>query len=232
MKLNRFAAFTAGVIISTVSFGAATFVNAAGEESLKACANKTTGAMRYLSKGKCRKTERLLSWNQIGPVGPVGPVGPSGPAGSVPDVSLFALKSEVVKQTLSTVPLGVKALGVNEAVKLQPTIERATTDALVGGATQAFTSKFRIPTNYRGTITGTCPSSLPIPIAAAYLGLRLDGSRYPDGLGGTRLVPTFGGYYLSWEARADFSSSPASEEFFLYVTQVCASDTAIETAPR
>ena len=72
MKFNRLSAFTLGVIITAASVGAVTYVNAASNATLKACANKTTGAMRYISKGSCKKTEKLLSWNQMGPQGASG----------------------------------------------------------------------------------------------------------------------------------------------------------------
>ena len=82
MKLNRFGAFTFGVLITTVSVGAVTYVNAAGDANIKACANKTTGAMRYISKGSCKKTEKALSWNQIGPQGLQGAAGSKGDTGA------------------------------------------------------------------------------------------------------------------------------------------------------
>ena len=82
MKLNRLSAFTLGVVITAVSVGAVTFANAAGDATLKACANKTTGVMRYISKGSCKKTETSLSWSQLGPQGLTGAAGPKGDAGS------------------------------------------------------------------------------------------------------------------------------------------------------
>ena len=82
MKLNRLGAFTFGVVITAVLVGAVTFANAAGDATLKACANKTTGAMRYLSRGSCKLTETSLSWSQMGPQGLSGPAGPAGPAGA------------------------------------------------------------------------------------------------------------------------------------------------------
>jgi hypothetical protein len=81
MKLNRLGAFTFGVVITAVSVGAVTFANAAGDVTLKACANKTTGAMRYISKGSCKKTETSLTWSQMGPQGLPGVAGPAGSAG-------------------------------------------------------------------------------------------------------------------------------------------------------
>jgi hypothetical protein len=82
MKFNRLGAFTLGVVITAVSVGAVSFVNAAGNRTLKACANKTTGVMRYISKGSCKKTETSLSWNQIGPTGLPGAAGTNGTDGA------------------------------------------------------------------------------------------------------------------------------------------------------
>jgi hypothetical protein len=82
MKFNRLSAFTLGVVITAVSVGAVSFVNAAGEKQLKACANKTTGVMRYISKGSCKKTETSLSWNQMGPSGLPGATGAKGDTGA------------------------------------------------------------------------------------------------------------------------------------------------------
>jgi hypothetical protein len=82
MKFNRLGAFTLGVVITAVSVGAVSFVNAAGNANIKACANKKTGAMRYIAKGKCKTTETSLSWGQIGPQGLPGTPGASGTAGT------------------------------------------------------------------------------------------------------------------------------------------------------
>jgi hypothetical protein len=82
MKFSRLGAFTLGVVITAVSVGAVSFANAAGEKQLKACANKKTGVMRYISKGKCKKTERALSWNQMGPQGLAGNAGAKGDTGA------------------------------------------------------------------------------------------------------------------------------------------------------
>jgi hypothetical protein len=81
MQCNRLSAFTLGVIITATSVGAVTYVNAAGDATLKACANKKTGAMRYISKGSCKKTEKSLSWNQMGPQGTPGSAGVAGTNG-------------------------------------------------------------------------------------------------------------------------------------------------------
>ena len=50
--------------------------------SVTTCYNKKTGALRYLVKGTCKKTEQKLSIGQVGPQGPAGAAGATGPAGS------------------------------------------------------------------------------------------------------------------------------------------------------
>lgn len=82
MKFNRFSAFTLGVLVTTVSVSAVTYVNASSNSTIKACANKKTGAMRYIAKGKCKKTEKALSWNQMGPQGLPGAIGTKGDSGT------------------------------------------------------------------------------------------------------------------------------------------------------
>lgn len=81
MNFNRFTAFTVGVAITVVSAAAISYVNAAGDTTIKACINKSSGVMRYLSKGKCKQSEKLLSWNQSGPQGIPGAKGEAGPSG-------------------------------------------------------------------------------------------------------------------------------------------------------
>ena len=71
MKFS-FKSFAIGFACAALSLGAVTYVNAASNATLKACANKKTGAMRYISKGSCKKTEKALSWNQMGPQGVAG----------------------------------------------------------------------------------------------------------------------------------------------------------------
>jgi hypothetical protein len=82
MKFNRLGAFTLGVVVTAVSVGTVSFVNAAGDKTLKACANKKTGVMRYISKGSCKKTETSLSWNQKGSQGLPGTAGTNGTNGT------------------------------------------------------------------------------------------------------------------------------------------------------
>lgn len=56
---------------------------AATTVTYKACAAKSTGAMRLIVKGKkCKKSEKKLSWSVQGPPGMQGPVGPQGRDGA------------------------------------------------------------------------------------------------------------------------------------------------------
>ncbi len=82
MKFS-FKSFAIGFACAALSLGAVTYVNAAGNGTLKACANKTSGVMRYIAKGSCKKTETSLSWNQMGPQGLPGATGTNGTNGEI-----------------------------------------------------------------------------------------------------------------------------------------------------
>jgi len=81
MKFS-FRSFVIGFGCAALSLGAVTYANAASDATLKACANKTSGAMRYISKGSCKKTETSLSWSQMGPQGLSGSAGAKGDTGA------------------------------------------------------------------------------------------------------------------------------------------------------
>ena len=73
----------AGVIVG-IAIGGIGGVIAASSTSSKivACANKTTGAMRYSKSAKCKKTETKVSWNLAGTNGTAGAKGETGTAGA------------------------------------------------------------------------------------------------------------------------------------------------------
>lgn len=75
--------FAIGFGCAALSIGAVTYASAASDATLKACANKSTGVMRYIAKGSCKKTETSLSWSQMGPQGLPGVAGPAGAVGAV-----------------------------------------------------------------------------------------------------------------------------------------------------
>ena len=82
MKIS-FRFFVIGFGSAALSLGAVTYAHAAGNSTLKACASKTTGTMRYISKGSCKKTETSLTWSQTGIQGLPGVAGGTGTNGSV-----------------------------------------------------------------------------------------------------------------------------------------------------
>jgi hypothetical protein len=77
-----FAVFSLGALAATISLGAVQFAAASGGSTITACANKSTGAMRLLSKGSCKKTERKVAWNQQGIQGQTGAQGIQGQTGA------------------------------------------------------------------------------------------------------------------------------------------------------
>jgi len=72
-----------GVIVG-IAIGGIGGVIAASSTSSKivACANKTTGVMRYSTSAKCAKTETKVSWNLAGTSGTAGAKGETGTAGT------------------------------------------------------------------------------------------------------------------------------------------------------
>jgi hypothetical protein len=75
---------TLTTVITTVAVTlcATALASAATPASIKACANKKSGALRLLAKGTCTKKERALSLSQTGPAGPAGPGGAAGAPGA------------------------------------------------------------------------------------------------------------------------------------------------------
>lgn len=72
------ALLVAAVALLAASAGLAIAASSGGPV-IRACANKKTGALRLA--GKCRRSERRVTWNQTGPQGPRGPRGISGSRG-------------------------------------------------------------------------------------------------------------------------------------------------------
>jgi hypothetical protein len=80
-EMNRVRSLIVLVVVALVCAGVAI---AAGGSSgqLHACASKRTGALRLLSHGKCKRSEREVSWNVTGPPGKQGLAGKPGTLGS------------------------------------------------------------------------------------------------------------------------------------------------------
>lgn len=63
--------------------------------SVTTCYNKKTGAMRYLVKGACKKSETKLSISQVGPQGPAGATGATGGNGYSVGLSVYSPFADV-----------------------------------------------------------------------------------------------------------------------------------------
>jgi hypothetical protein len=83
------------LVAGIAAVAAAAFVHGASSQNgggvIHSCKHKSTGQLRAVADpSRCRKSERALSWNAVGPAGPQGPAGaqgdpgppgPEGPAG-------------------------------------------------------------------------------------------------------------------------------------------------------
>lgn len=70
----------ASVSLSTIAVGGVAVAQASTGTTIKACANKSNGALRLASK--CRTSEKRVTWGAVGPQGPQGPQGVPGQQGS------------------------------------------------------------------------------------------------------------------------------------------------------
>jgi hypothetical protein len=71
-----------GVLIGATLGGVGGVIATTDTSTINACANKTTGVLRLLAKGKCTAKEDKVTWNQAGPAGPAGPAGAAGAKGA------------------------------------------------------------------------------------------------------------------------------------------------------
>ena len=71
-----------GILIGATLGSVGGVIAATDTSAINACANKATGVLRLLAKGKCTAKEDKVTWNQTGVAGPVGPAGPAGAAGA------------------------------------------------------------------------------------------------------------------------------------------------------
>jgi hypothetical protein len=71
------------LIVATVAVTGAAVVHSAANQAesgvIYSCKHRSTGQLRAVAdSGNCRRSERPLSWNVVGPAGPQGPPGPQG----------------------------------------------------------------------------------------------------------------------------------------------------------
>jgi type VI secretion system secreted protein Hcp len=72
-------------LVAVVVAAASTYAWARTQDTstLRACAQKEDGQLRLIADGvNCKRDERLVTWNVVGPVGPAGQPGATGAAGA------------------------------------------------------------------------------------------------------------------------------------------------------
>jgi hypothetical protein len=76
-------AYALGVVTALAGFtvGTAWAGHKAGDNTIRACANKSSGVMTLLATGSCKSSETLVEWSITGPQGPQGIQGPKGDTG-------------------------------------------------------------------------------------------------------------------------------------------------------
>jgi hypothetical protein len=77
---RRWVAAAAAVTV-LVAGGTAYATGLVSDAQIKACAKKSSGALRLKGSGGCRASERAVAWAVSGPQGPAGPTGPQGAQG-------------------------------------------------------------------------------------------------------------------------------------------------------
>ena len=225
-------------MITAVSLGAVTYVNAAGDATIKVCANKTTGAMRYLSKGSCKKSEKALTWNQMGPQGlsgnngadgAKGEPGAKGETGSTPDVASFAKKTEVIGKTFTSATIPSTPIPSDRKILVPgQSTEIVSATELLGMSSRSYTRRYEIPSDWLGTIEGRCPTDAPVPVAHGVYALDAAGVKFGDDG-----WPPYGGYSTSSRASIGFYGPKVGGNWggnppmTLFVTQVCGPITAL-----
>lgn len=237
MKFSKLGTFALGVMITAVSLGAVTYVNAAGDATIKVCANKTSGAMRYLSKGSCRSSERTLTWNQMGPQGlsgnngtdgakgepgTKGDAGAKGETGATPDITTFAKKTEVIGKTFTSATIPSTPIPSDNNVLVPgPSTEIVSASELLGMSSRSYTRRYEIPLNWLGRIEGRCPSDAPVPLTHGVYALDAAGKKFGDDG-----WPPYGWYSMGQRASIGFEGPPGNGQIgnppmTLFVTQVC-----------
>jgi hypothetical protein len=75
------------LLVATAAVATAAVVHSAANQVepgvIHSCKHRSTGQLRAVADpGNCRRSERSLSWNAVGPAGPQGPPGPQGDSGA------------------------------------------------------------------------------------------------------------------------------------------------------
>jgi hypothetical protein len=93
--------YLALLLVLAIGAGGGYAVAASRSKTITVCADKRTGVLHLKTRGRCKRSQTRVTWNQqgpqgvqgaTGPTGPQGPAGGQGPAGSqgAPAVSVWA----------------------------------------------------------------------------------------------------------------------------------------------
>jgi hypothetical protein len=77
------------LLVLAVGLGGGYALAASKTKTITVCADKKTGLLHLKTRGKCKRTQTRVTWNQQGPQGPQGFQGVAGQPGA-PAVSVWA----------------------------------------------------------------------------------------------------------------------------------------------
>jgi hypothetical protein len=70
------------VVFLVLGAGAGYAMAASKTKTITVCADKTTGVLHLKTRGRCKRSQTRVTWNQQGPQGPEGQQGPAGQPGA------------------------------------------------------------------------------------------------------------------------------------------------------
>ena len=219
-----------GILVLLVAGGG--YAIAAGGSTMHACAKKSNGALRLA--GKCKKSEKAVSWNVTGPQGtqgpqgsqgsqgPQGPQGPQGAPGAAgatgpqgPGATTFTFDANAGSVT-SPQTLGTIAGDTFGATCTAPSAGNAALGVYVKTGDGSWTIDYDYETTATGTTTASIFSnSLKFPAGTLSSLTAVDSSTtgtspYTSNkrLNFTQLGPTKA--YINWTEGVQNASSPAT----------------------
>jgi len=74
--------YLALLLVLAVGLGGGYAFAASKNKTITVCADKSTGILHLKARGRCKRDQTRVTWNQVGPQGPQGAQGPQGSPGS------------------------------------------------------------------------------------------------------------------------------------------------------
>jgi hypothetical protein len=74
--------YLALLLVLAVGVGGGYAFAASNNKTIAVCADKSTGILHLKTRGRCKRTQTRVTWNQVGPQGPQGASGPQGTQGA------------------------------------------------------------------------------------------------------------------------------------------------------